>query len=119
MGYLTSHAVDLKEEFQNHPVAQAVLRLLNAANQHQGGSTIPINHFLLSLYDGATWAPDMQLLCRRIDGPLFDDVITVLRGHSANGVELHNYFVSGGKLFEDIAQQVPMRLAGEYCSEGS
>jgi hypothetical protein len=117
MGFLTNHAIALRSEYRNDSTAQAVKRLLDRCEMHQGGSTFPLNDFLLSLYNGGCWAPDMQLLCYRIDHAAFEDVITVMRGYSVCGKELHEYFVNGNRLFEDIARRVPMREPGGYCDD--
>lgn len=118
MGHLTRHPIKLKPEYENDTVAQAVKWLLELCDNHQGGGTIPINHFLLSLYDGARWAPDMQLLCRRIDDDAFEHVMTVVRGYAQRGKELHTYFVNGGKVFENIAEVVQLREPNGYIGDG-
>lgn len=109
MGFLTDLPVELNPKYREDEVAQAVKRLLDECNGHQGGATVPLNAFLMSLYDGGVWAPDMQLLCWRTESHTFEDVIRVMRGYAARGVELHQYFVKGGTLFEDIASRVPTR----------
>ncbi|WP_230971293.1 DUF7673 family protein [Nitrogeniibacter aestuarii] len=117
MGMLTDLPVRLKDEYVEDPVARALLRILEQCDRHQGGSTVPLNAFLLSLYDGETWAPDMQLLCRRIDADMFRDVVTAMAGYASTGRETHVYFVDGDRMFEGIARQVRTRLAGRYCDE--
>ena len=117
MGFLTDHPVILKPEYKDNAVALAVKRLLDKCNAHQGGGTWPINHFLLSLYNGGVWAPDMQLLCYRIDEADFDDVIVVMRGYAKWARELHTFFVDGDTLFESIAPRVRMRKLGGFCDD--
>lgn len=117
MGFLTDHPVILKPEYQDNAVALAVKRLLDKCNSHQGGGTWPINHFLLSLYNGGVWAPDLQLLCARIDEADFEDVISIMQGYAKRAIELHIYFQHGGKLFESIALCVRMREPGGYCDD--
>lgn len=109
MGHLTTLSIELSPQYLNDECAQAALRILDACNRHQGGGTVPLNRFLLSLYNGEEWAPDMQLLCGRIDPPLFEDVVCVMRGYHERGIELHRYFVGGDKLFAEIACRVPKR----------
>lgn len=117
MGFLTDHPVILKPEYKDNAFALAVKRLLDKCNSHQGGGTWPINDFLLSLYNGAVWAPDLQLLCARIDQTDFEDVIFVMQGYAKRAIELHTYFVSGSKLFESIAPCVRTREPGGYCDD--
>jgi len=117
MGQLTDHPVALRPEYKNDVTAQATKRLLDRCNEHQGGSTYPINAFLLSLYNGRCWAPDMQLLCNRIDKEAFEDVVAVMRGYSTRGTELHGYFVNGDKLFEGIGLRVRLRETGGFCDD--
>jgi len=117
MGFLTDHPVILKPEYKDNAVALAVKRLLDKCNSHQGGGTGPINSFLLSLYNGGTWAPDMQLLCSRIDKADFEDVILVMQGYAKRAIELHMYFLRGDTLFESIALRVRMRAPGGFCDD--
>jgi len=117
MGQLTDHPVVLRPEYKNDPTAQATKRLLDRCNTHQGGSTYPLNDFILSLYNGGCWAPNMQLLCHGIDKAAFEDVIAVMTGYSTHGTELHGYFVNGDRLFEGIGLRVRLREIGGYCDD--
>jgi len=117
MGQLTNRPVVLRPEYKNDATAQAVKRLLDRCDMHQGGSTYPLNHFVLSLYNGEMWAPNMQALCYRIDKTDFEDVLSVMRGYSNAGKELHEYFVQGNRLFEDIAGRVRLRETGWFCGD--
>jgi hypothetical protein len=117
MGFLTDHPVILKPEYEDNQIALAVKRLLDKCNSHQGGGTWPINAFLLSLYDGGTWAPNMQALCYRIDKADFEDVIALMQDYANRARELHTYFVRGDKLFESIAPRVRMREPGGFCDD--
>jgi hypothetical protein len=117
MGQLTDHSIQLKPEYANDPTALAAKRILETCNRHQGGSTRPLNEFLLSLYNGGRWAPDMQLLCYRIDSDMFQDVIEVMRGYAKDGRELQEYFLDGNRLFEGIAEVVPLREPGGFLRD--
>ena len=106
---LTAHPVELRPEYQSNPTAQALKRIIDACNQHQGGSTVALNSFLMSFYNGGEYAPDMQLLCRNTPKEVFEDVLLVMRGYTRDPMEAHGYFVNGGRLFETIAKRVRKR----------
>ena len=117
MGQLSNHPVVLRPEYENDATAQAAKRLLDRCDMHQGGSTYPLNDFVLSLYNGDMWAPNLQALCYRIDREDFENVLTVMRGYAAAGKELHEYFVHGNRLFEGIAERVRVRKTGWFCGD--
>jgi len=85
---------------------RALQRLVTLCLRHQGGSTFPIIHFLMSLYNGEYYRPDMQLLCGRVDDGHFDDVVQVMRLYRSNRVEPHVYFKDGSQKFERLASMV-------------
>ena len=64
--------------YADQPGPQAVARLLELCIWHQGGGTVPIADFLISLYNADYARPDTYLLCRRIDDDHFTDVINVM-----------------------------------------
>lgn len=82
---------------------EALERLVNVCLKHQGGGTYPIIDFLLGLYNGHTWRPDMQLLSGRIDDGHFEDVINVMRLYRETRVEPHTFFTDGENLFRELA----------------
>ena len=72
-------APQLKPEWENSPGAQAIQALVGVCVRHRGGGTYPIIDFLLGLYNGDLWKPDMQFLCRRIDDDQFELVVKAMR----------------------------------------
>lgn len=97
--FSTSHSnLDAQGEQIN-----ALHRLVNWCLRHQGGSTFPIIDFLLGMYNGHIWRPDMQLLSGRIDDEHFDDVIKVMRLYRFNRLEPHTFFENGDEVFRALA----------------
>lgn len=82
---------------------EALERLVSLCLGHRGGGTYPVIDFLMSMYDGECYRPDMQLLSRRIDAQHFEDVLKVMRLYRATGKEPHTFFVDGQALFERLA----------------
>lgn len=82
---------------------EALGRLVSLCLSHRGGGTYPIIDFLMSMYDGEYYRPDMQLLSRRIDAQHFEDVLSVMRLYRATGMEPHTFFTDGQALFERLA----------------
>lgn len=82
---------------------QALERLVNLCLRHQGGGTYPIIDFLLGMYNGHLYRPDMQLLSGRIDHDHFEDVIRVMRLYRSTGREPHTFFENGEELFRQLA----------------
>jgi hypothetical protein len=76
---VTGKSPQLKSVWENNSGAQAVQTLVEVCVLHQGGSTYPIIDFLLGLYNGKLWKPDMQLLCRGIDSEHFDLVLKAMK----------------------------------------
>lgn len=89
-----------------HDRVQALVRLVNVCLQHQGGSTIPIIHFLMGLYDGEHYRPDMQLLCARVEEEHFDDILQVMQLFRSTRMEPHLYFKNGDQIFKKLASMV-------------
>jgi hypothetical protein len=92
---------DRKQELAEQ--VEALGRLVSLCLSHRGGGTYPIIDFLMSMYDGENYRPDMQLLSRRIDAQPFEDVLKVMRLYRATGKEPHEFFKDGGALFERLA----------------
>lgn len=80
----------------------ALRRLLNVARGHTGQSRV-IAHFLLGLYNGTRFKFDLTDF-RLLDQELFDDCVAVLRMDSRPEREVHQYFVDGGKIWEQLAK---------------
>lgn len=64
--------------YAGQPGPEAVARLVALCIRHQGGGTVPIADFLISLYNADYARPDAYLLCRRIDDNHFADVLTAM-----------------------------------------
>lgn len=96
----------LRPEWENNPGAQAIRALVEAVG-HRGGSTYPIIDFLLGLYNGELWKPDMQLLCRRIDREHFELVLQAMRFVRQTDKEPHELFVQGNKIFDVLKGYAP------------
>lgn len=92
----------LHPEWDTNTGAMAVQALVENCLQHQGGSTFPIIDFLLGLYNGALWKPDMQLLCRRIDDDNFELVLKAMRFIRQTNREPHEFFTHGDSLFDTL-----------------
>lgn len=92
---------DRKKELAEQ--VEALGRLVALCLGHRGGGTYPIIDFLMSMYDGECYRPDMQLLSRRIDVQPFEDVLKVMRLYRATGKEPHTFFRNGQALFERLA----------------
>lgn len=82
---------------------KALHRLVYLCLRHQGGGTFPIIDFLLGMYNGYVWSPDMQLLSRRIDDDHFEDVIKVMWLYRSTGLEPHTFFDNGEDLFRELS----------------
>lgn len=65
------------------------------------------------------FAPDTIVVDDRgyNDFRLFNDVLLVTRGYAERGLELHEYFVDGGPLFESIARTVRTRKPGGFVDD--
>lgn len=82
---------------------QALHRLVTLCLRHQGGGTMPIIDFLLGMYNGIVWRPDLQLLCGRIDDNHFNDVLSVMKLYRSSRIEPHTYFDNGDEVFRTLA----------------
>jgi len=82
---------------------EALGRLVSICLSHRGGATYPLIDFLMGMYDGECYRPDMQLLSRRIDTQPFEDVLRVMRLYRATGREPHTFFTDGQALFQRLA----------------
>lgn len=82
---------------------KALHRLVNLCLRHQGGGTFPIIDFLMGMYNGHVWCPDMQLLNRRIDDNHFEDVLQVMRLYRSTGREPQTFFDNGEELFRELS----------------
>lgn len=92
----------LRPEWENSIGALATQSLIDTCLLHQGGSTYPIIDFLLSLYNGSLWKPDMQSLCWRIDNENFELVLEAMKFYRQTAVEPHMLFTHGHSLFEKL-----------------
>ncbi|MGZ8317473.1 MAG: DUF7673 family protein [Telluria sp.] len=88
---------------------EAALRRLLPVAQRDTGQSGVVARFLLGLYNGSRFPFDLTDL-RRLDYALFDDCMAVLAMDcTAHRQEVHLYFPSGGKLFEQLAEDWNVR----------
>lgn len=97
---LSVHLSQLKPKWKGDKGAEAIQTLAELCVHHQGGSTIPIIDFLLGLYNGELWKPDMQLLCRRIDDDHFQLVLDAMVFTRRTNTEPHVLFERGEELMD-------------------
>lgn len=81
---------------------EALGRLFEVAHRDTGQAGV-IAAFLLGLYNGHRFKFDLTDL-RRLDGALHDDCLAVLRMDHVPRQEVHQYFVDGGRRFEQMAK---------------
>lgn len=79
----------------------ALHRLMKIA-QGNSGQCRHVAAFLLGLYNGNRFPFDLTDF-RSLDRAIFDDCITVLQMDVSPKQEVHCYFDSGGRLFEQLA----------------
>jgi len=90
-------------ETQGDPdVMDSLTRLVEmAAHSDTGGASVAAQ-LLLGLYDGAEHPFDLTELCR-LDSDLISDALCVIEFRVRERIEPHEFFVDGGKLFQQIA----------------
>ena len=79
---------------------QAVVRLLPVAQSDTGQSRV-CAQVLLSAYNGNSFQLDVSDLCN-LDGNLYEDCVTVIRGRVDCRREPHSLVEGGGKMFERL-----------------
>lgn len=104
---LSKELTKLRPEWETSAGAQAIQSLAEACVRHHGGGTVPLIDFLLGLYNGGTWKPDMQLLCRRIDDEHFDLVLKAMKFIRQTNMEPHELFAQGNALFDFLKETAP------------
>jgi len=86
----------LRQEYQEDPGALALVRLLQRVAEHDGGSTRPIAAVLKGIYNGNRNPVDLELVCKRLEGTDFEDVLKVMRlaftVFERDGIEMHKVF---------------------------
>jgi hypothetical protein len=82
----------LNATFAHDSGAQAAHRLFLLCAERDGAKVLPIAEFLVSLYDYRHARLDAYMLCRRVSGEYFEDVISVMRWFrgTENGVDIHH-----------------------------
>jgi hypothetical protein len=100
--------------YTGQPGPEAVARLVEMCIRHQGGGTIPIADFIISLYNAAYARPDAYLLCRRIDDGHFADVLTAMVWfRDAPGrVDVHSIFGKEGSRLMKLLMESFGRMPG-------
>jgi len=104
---VTGGFLQLTSKWESNSGAKAIQALVDACLQHRGGGTYPIIDFLLGLYNGELWKPDMQLLCRRIDVKHFVLVLEAMKFTRQTNMEPHELFVHGDKIFDRLKAYAP------------
>ena len=110
---LSKRLTKLASTWHTSPGAQAIQVLAEVCVRHQGGGTYPLIDFLLGLYNGALWKPDIQLLCRRIDDEHFECVLRAMKFVRQTNIEPHELFTEGTELFEFLKGTVPRWVIDE------
>lgn len=82
------------------PGIAALKRVLTVARRDTGQSRV-CGRFLLSLYNGSAFPFDLTDL-RRLDHDLHEDCIAVLRLDQSPEKEVHNYFVNGDRIWDEL-----------------
>lgn len=90
---------------EHEPGVLALARLLNLARNNPGtGQGRRIAAFLLSLYNGSRFKFDLTDF-RSLDDDIFADCLLVLKMDHAPKQEVHQYFVNGGRIWEQLAEE--------------
>ncbi|HSW62545.1 MAG TPA: hypothetical protein VLH56_04405 [Dissulfurispiraceae bacterium] len=100
-------------EWDDDEGVEALQRLVETCLRHVGNDTVPIAFFLLSFYDGAEFRADIEMLCRRIDGRLFKDVILTMILKilmRKSGMDWYEYFLNGRDIVDELIENYE-----EYC----
>lgn len=92
---------------KNPPGIDALARLLAIAQGHSGQCRY-VAGFLLGLYNGDRFKFDLTDF-RCLDRAIFDDCLEVLKLDYNPAVEVHQYFVDGGRIWEGLAKQWGIR----------
>ncbi|CPH56869.1 Uncharacterised protein [Burkholderia pseudomallei] len=108
----------LLPEFANDGGAQAARRLFVVCAEKSDASILPVVEFLVSLYDSRYTRLDTYMLCRRISGQCFEDVLTVMRWFRSteNGFDIHHIVgvEAGGLLVCNLRTKLCVARNGEY-----
>lgn len=89
------------------PGVEALVRLLGIARGHSGQCRI-VAEFLLSLYNGSRFKFDLTDF-RCLDRAIFEDCVAVLKLDYQPVREVHQYFESGGRIWEKLASDWRIR----------
>ncbi|AOJ81820.1 hypothetical protein WS86_15185 [Burkholderia savannae] len=83
---------ELLPEYANVSGAKAAHRLFVACAERSESSIFPVAEFLVSLYDSRFAQLDTYMLCRRVTGEYFEDVLTVMMWFrtTENGFDIHH-----------------------------
>lgn len=108
----------LLPEFVQDSGAQAAHRLFSACAARHDASVLPVAEFLVSLYDSRYARLDTYMLCRRISGEHFDDVLTVMKWFrdAENGFDIHHFvgIPQGVLLVQKVIAKFLIERNGEY-----
>lgn len=96
----SKYLTELHLEWETSTGALAIQTLAEFCVWHQGGGTYPLIDFLLSLYDGETWKPNMRLVCCRVDDEHFELVLKAMKFTRQTNIEPHALFTRGSELFK-------------------
>lgn len=91
------------ERFGQDKLVVSLERLVRlAATSDTGGANVAAQ-VLLALYNGPEYPMDLTELCR-LDDDLFEDALNVIRLRIESQTEPHEFFVDGGRIFQQIAK---------------
>ena len=69
----------LKLRYRDDEDALALVQLLQRVHEHDGHSTRPIAAALRSIHNGDLNPVDLELVCKRLEDPDFEDVLRAMR----------------------------------------
>lgn len=81
---------------------ESLIRIVNLVSNSDSGGASALAPLLMSCYNGSEYPFDITELCR-LDDEYFEDALNLIRLRTRCGHEPHEFFVLGGKLFEQIA----------------
>lgn len=91
------------ERFGQEKLVASLQHLVQlAATSDTSGANVAAQ-VILGLYNGSAYPMDLTELCR-LDEDLFENALNVIRLRIESQTEPHEFFVNGGRLFQQIAK---------------
>lgn len=104
------HFRGLDDIFKPEDYPEAVCVLLELTRLHKGtGGAVRAAEVLLNAYNGTCFACDPSDL-GYLDGDLRAAALAVIWGRVITGIEPHEFFEEGGKIFQALAEEYPPRF---------